>query len=378
MRVTFVNKYYYPHLGGVEYNVHDLATALAARPDFGVRAIVANEGPDTVRERLDGVDVTRLGRAFAYSSTPVALGMRRALRAEATGDEPADLLHMHFPYPWGEVSWQLARSGLPTVVTYHSDIVRQTALLALYRPLLRRYLRTVDLILASSPRLVQYSPFLSEVVDKCRVVPFGIHVERYAATPTVLARTEELRSGHERPIVLFVGRLIYYKGADVLVRALASVDADLVMIGRGPLEPELRAIATSLGVADRITWLAPVDDAELIAWYHAADVFCLPSIARSEAFGLVQLEAHASGTPVVSTDLKTGVPWLNQDGVTGLVVPPGDVEALADALRRLVDDPRLRDRLGEQARQRAFAEFTTERMVRDTVRVYEEALEMRV
>jgi rhamnosyl/mannosyltransferase len=257
-------------------------------------------------------------------------------------------------------------------MTYHSDIVRQKALLALYEPVLRRVLDRVDLVIASSPDMVRHSPYLSRVADKCRVVPFGIHVERYDDTPEVERRAAELRAGHSRPIVLFVGRLIYYKGADVLVRAMAHVDADLVVIGKGPLEPELRRLAEEGGIAGRVTFLPPQPDAELVAWYHAADVFCLPSVARSEAFGLVQLEAHASGLPVVSTRLTTSVPFVNQDGVTGLTVTPGDVQALAEALEALVADEGLRRRLGEQARERALRDFTTERMVRDTVRVYEE------
>jgi glycosyltransferase involved in cell wall biosynthesis len=368
--VTFVNKYYYPHLGGIEYHLRDLGSALARVPGMHVRAIVANEGPDTVTDDVEGVEVTRLGRAFAYASTPVALGMARAISAEATRSEPADLVHLHFPYPWGETAWQVAHPPLPSVLTYHSDIVRQKALLAAYDPLLRRLLRRVDVVIASSPDMVEHSPYLSEVAEKCRVVPFGIHVEHYAATPEVRARAEQLRAGHDRPIVLFVGRLIYYKGPEFLVRAMAEVDADLVVIGKGPLQPALEALSAELGIADRVTFLPPQPDDELVAWYHAADVFCLPSIARSEAFGLVQLEAHASGLPVVSTRLTTGVPYVNLDGVTGLTVPPGDVEALARALQTLVSDDGLRRRLGEQARERALRDFTTERMVRDTVSIY--------
>jgi rhamnosyl/mannosyltransferase len=205
-------------------------------------------------------------------------------------------------------------------------------------------------------------------------VNFGLHVERVAGTAETLARAEELRAEHAgRKTVLFVGRLIYYKGADVLVRAMADVDADLVMIGRGPLEDELRQMASASGIADRITWLGPQDDDELAAWYHAADVFTLPSVARSEAFGLVQIEAHAAGTPVVSTDLTTGVPYANLDGVTGLTVPVGDSNALAAALNRLLQDDELRARLGAQARTRALTEFTIPRMVEQTLEVYSEA-----
>ncbi|MHB8761302.1 MAG: glycosyltransferase [Coriobacteriia bacterium] len=377
MRVTMVNKYYPPHIGGIEHHMRDLATALVAH-GHGVRAIVANEGPETLVETLDGVEVRRLGRLFAYASTPVALSMPSVIRAEASAPDAPDLLHLHFPYPWGEVAWlravdALERRGLPTVMTYHSDIVRQKALLALYEPLLRRVLDRVDLVMASSPNLIEHSPYLSRIAEKCRVCPFGIPAERYESTPELEARAAELRAGHERPIVLFVGRLIYYKGAEVLVRAMAEVDADLVMIGRGPLKAELEALAVSLSIANRVRFVDPVGDAELAAWYRAAAVFCLPSVARSEAFGLVQLEAHASGTPVVATNLTTGVPFVNQHEVTGLNVEPGDPAALADTLRTLVADEPLRERLGRQAYERVHAEFTTARMVERVLRVYHEA-----
>lgn len=389
MRVTMVNKYYPPHLGGIEYHLRDLATALAERPDCSVRVIVANEDHVTVTETADGVEIVRLGRAFAYASTPVVFGMKRALAAEAACTDRPDVMHLHFPYPWGEVSWLRAQGGgshardsrhtrIPTVLTYHSDIVRQKTMLAVYEPLLKRVLDRVDLVIASSPNMVEHSPHLARISAKCRVVPFGIHTERYGATPERAARAAALRetvapSRGERPVVLFVGRLIYYKGADVLMRAMSRVDADLVMVGRGPLKAELESVASASGISERVCLLDPVDEEDLAAWYHAADVFCLPSVARSEAFGLVQLEAHASGTPVVSTALTTGVPFVNQHEVTGLVVPPGDERALADALNALVSDQALRERLGRRARERAITEFSTPRMVERTLAVYHEA-----
>ncbi len=373
MRVTMVNKYYPPHLGGIEYHMHDLATALAKR-GHDVRAVVANESPRTLDEQVDGVAVHRLGRAFAYASTPVALGMRKAIREQADRDTPADLLHLHFPYPWGEVSWLAANPDIPTVMTYHSDIVRQKVMLAAYAPLLRRVLDRVDLIIASSPDMVEHSPFLAPLAEKCRVVPFGIDVDRFDLAGEQAARAADIRAAHVRPVVLFVGRLVYYKGVDVLVEAMASVDADLVIVGSGPLEAQLRTRIASLGMQDRVLMLPTLAPEELVAWFNAADVFCLPSVARSEAFGLVQLEAHASGTPVVSTRLTTGVPFANPDGVTGLTVTPGSVQELADALRRLVTDDALRDRLGRQAKERARADFTIDRMVEQTLAVYDEAI----
>jgi glycosyltransferase involved in cell wall biosynthesis len=375
VRVTFVNKYYFPpHLGGIEQSLSLLAGSLARRPGIDVRAIVANEGAAGISERIDGVDVRRLGRAFAYASTPVVPGMATAIRREASRPDPADVLHLQLPYPWGDVSWLSARSGIPTVMTYHSDVVRQRLMLAAYAPILRRVLDRVDRVIVGAPQMIENSPFLRPVAHKCRVVPFAIDVTRFPETPDVLAAAKRLREAHDRPIVLFVGRLVYYKGAEVLLRAMREVDADLVVIGRGPLEAELRESATALGIADRVTWLPPVDDAVLAAWYRAADVFCLPSVARSEAYGLVQLEAHLAATPVVSTDLPTGVPFVNAHEETGLVVPPADAGALASALRRILGDDAARTRMGERARQRVLTQFTLDRMVDNTLSVYDEAL----
>jgi rhamnosyl/mannosyltransferase len=326
---------------------------------------------------VDGVEVLRIGRLFAYASTPVATGMTSAIRAAVSGPTRADLFHLMSPYPWGETSWLRAGAPGPSVLAYQSDIVRQRYLGAAYAPIQRRVLDKVDRIIVGSPPMIEHSDVLAPFAEKCRVVPLGIDTERFAPTPETLARAKTLRDAHARPVVLFVGRLIYYKGVDVLVRAMGGLDADLVLIGEGPLEGDLRALAQATGVGDRVTFLPPVDDAELAAWYRAAAVFCLPSVARSEAYGLVQLEAHASGTPVVSTDLPTGVPWVNADGETGLVVPVGDSVALAGALHTLLADDDLRERMGERARQRALETFTISAMVSGTLAVYDEVLDIR-
>ncbi len=368
-----INKYYAPHLGGIEHHMHDLALGLSAA-GTQVRALVANEGRELVEDDFESIPVTRLPRAFAYASTPVAAAMRASIRAAAAGPDAPDLFHLHAPYPWGEISWLGSGVDTPAVLTYHSDIVRQRFLGAAYRPWLVRTLDRADLIIAGSPNMVEHSELLSARADKCRVVPYGIHVERFSDTPKNVTRAIELRAFHSRPIVLFVGRLVYYKGADVLLKAAEHLDIDIVLIGSGPLEAPLREWAVAHGMAERVKFLAPQPDAELAAWYRAADVFCLPSVARSEAFGLVQIEAHAAGTPVISTDLPTGVPFANLDGVTGLTVPAGDPVALAEALERLLSDDELRAHLGSQAEKRARADFTVERMAADTLAVYREAI----
>jgi len=382
LRVTMVNKYYSPpHLGGVETVVRNLSEGLVQHAGAEVQVLVSNEGRNRVEETINGVHVIRLPRQLTLSSAPVALSMRRALRDQAPrgkrrGDERSDVINLHSPYPWGELSFMWANPLLPSVVLYHSDIVRQKRLLAAYRPFLERFLDRVQLIMTSSPNLIQSSPFLEPRAEKCRVVPFGLPARYLMPTPSVLARAAELRAPHAgQRVVLFVGRFVYYKGVDVLIRAMANVDAHLVLIGSGPLEGYLRELASAVGISSRTTFIPPPDDDELCAWYRAADVLCLPSVARSEAFGLVQIEAHAAGTPVVSTRLSTGVPYANLDGITGLTVAPGDATSLEGALTRLLSDDELRRRLGLQAQARALREFTIPRMVQETVNIYREAID---
>jgi rhamnosyl/mannosyltransferase len=258
------------------------------------------------------------------------------------------------------------------VIGYHADITRQKRLLALYRPVLDRVFGRAAAIAASSPNIVAGSDVLSRYAGKCRVIPYGIEPSRYDATPPIAARAAELRAEHDRPVVLFVGRLVYYKGADVLVRAMRGVDADLVIVGDGPLEAELRALAASTGIADRVTFVPTQPFEELVARYRAADVFALPSISRAESFGIVQLEAQVCGVPCISTDLPTSVPFVNLDGVTGITVRTGDVDSLSEALTRLVGDEGLRERFGAQARERVLSDFTIERMVSSYLALYRE------
>jgi rhamnosyl/mannosyltransferase len=379
MRVTMVNKYYYPpHLGGVETVVRYLSEGLVEHAGAQVTAVVSNEARSRAEETIAGVDVVRLPRQFALSSAPIALGMAGELTRQMRSQTPPDVINLHNPYPWGELAWLQAHPDVTTVLCYHSDIVRQKRMLAAYKPFLDRVLDSVDLITTSSPNLRDNSPFLAPRAHKVRIVDYGLHVEDIAEpSAAVIARAEQIRSEHAgRKIVLFVGRLVYYKGADVLVRAMAGVDADLVILGTGPLESELREIAVANGVTSRLSFLPPQDDAELSAYYRAADVFCLPSVANSEAFGLVQIEAHAAGTAAISTNLPTSVPYANLDGVTGLTVSVGDVPELAAALNRLLGDDALRERLGAQARERALTQFTVPRMVESMRAVYAEAAQI--
>jgi glycosyltransferase involved in cell wall biosynthesis len=203
------------------------------------------------------------------------------------------------------------------------------------------------------------------------VVPFGIDLDGFALRIGEVDQVQELRRRHGERIILFLGVLRYYKGLDVLIRAMARVTGRLLIAGRGPKRADLEALTRELGLADRVTFLGEVSESERRLLLHACDVFALPSIDRSEAFGIAQLEAMACGKPVVSSDLPTGVRLVNQDGVTGMLVLPGNPDALAGALNTLLEDDALRTGLGKAARLRVEQEFTAERRIARTLDLYD-------
>jgi glycosyltransferase involved in cell wall biosynthesis len=367
VQILHIYKDYAPILGGIENHVRLLAEGQAA---LGHRVSVLVTNPagaaTTVREE-HGVRVVRAGRLATVASTPLSI----ALPWQLFRQHP-DIVHLHLPYPVGDTSQLALHRGRHTVITYHSDIVRQKSLLRFYAPLLRRSLARADRIIATSPRYIETSSFLRPVAGKCVVIPLGIDLERFTA-PGNAGDAAHLRGEYGAPLVLFVGQLRYYKGVEYLVRAMADVPGSLVIAGSASPahRAELLELARACGVAGRVFVVGQKSEAELAPLYHAADVFVLPSIERSEAFGIVQIEAMASGVPVVSTELGTGTSYINQDGVTGFVVPPGDPEALSGAVNRLVSDTVLRESMGGAARARAIAEFPADVMVRRVLEAYQ-------
>ncbi len=367
MKILHVYKDYPPVLGGIEGHIKLLAEAQAAR-GHAVTVLVTNPAGLRSTESVEnGVRVVRAGRFATVASTPLTLALPwRLLR------ERPDIVHLHFPYPVGETAQWLLRRGRATVMTYHSDVVRQASILRFYRPLMGRVLRQMDAIAIASPQM-RNSVYLAPHQDKLHVIPFGIDVARFARPADAPARSTP--SGQFT--LLFVGRLRYYKGLDTLIRALPQVPARLKVVGIGPMEAEWRALAQEMSVADRIEWLGEVPDEALPAVYHSADLFVLPSSHPSEAFGLVQVEAMAARMPVICTELGTGTTYVNVDGVTGLVVPPRDPPALAAAVQSLMADPARRAAIGQAARRRAEQEFSVDVMVTRILSLYAEVLHSR-
>jgi rhamnosyl/mannosyltransferase len=361
LKVLHVGKFYPPHPGGMESHLELLCRTTKSEVD--VEVVVSADGPRTTRETIDGVPVTRIGTRLTLASASFNPGMAAAIRRA-----DADVVHFHHPNPTAALSYFAARPRGRVVVTYHSDIVRQKVLGPLVAPLIHALLRRADAVIASSPQYAASSPVLRRHADRVRVLPFGIDAAELQRVDA--AEVERVRAAYGGRIVLGVGRLVYYKGFEYLVRAIRQVDAHLLIAGGGPLLEPLRALAAELGVAERVTLLGAVPD--LRPFYHAAQVFALPAVARSEAFGIVQMEAMACGLPVVNTALDTGVPFVSPHGVTGLTVAPEDVDALAAALGTLLGDPALRRRMGDAGRRRVADELSAGQMAARTLALYRE------
>ncbi|HUA36454.1 MAG TPA: glycosyltransferase [Candidatus Binataceae bacterium] len=333
------------------------------RKSVDVRVLVANDHRGDDEAIVNGVAVSRLAIQMTIAGAPICPAMAWKIRRASS-----DIVHVHLPNPAGVIAALASGSGSHLIATWHSDVVRQRRLARVFEPIQRRFLRRCAAVIATSPDYVESSEPLNRMRDRCHVVPYGIDPSRYRKADE--AEVREIRERFGERIVLAVGRLVYYKGFENLVRAAAKIDAKILMVGEGPLRPALLKEAHELGVDDRVVFLGEMQPS-VIPYYHAADVFVLPSIARSEAFGIVQLEAMATGLPVVNTRIASGVPFVSRDGETGFTVPPGDSAALAHAINRLLDDRELRARFGHAARRRVESEFSLDAMVRRTREIYE-------
>lgn len=362
LRVLQVGKFYPPHMGGIETHLQALCGALRQHVDL--RVIVSSECRNTIEETVDSVPVERLATLLTAFSTSISPGMVSRIR-----NSGAELVHIHLPNPTAVLAYLASGHRGRLIVTYHSDTVKQKVLGRMFEPLLNAALRKTDAIIATSPNYLATSPVLQAFRNRCQVIPYGIDTTQFEqCAPEAVRRVREQFG--ER-LIISVGRLVYYKGFDVLIRAMASVRGKLLIVGNGPLRGELERLAGGLGVSDKIAFVGEIDNARVAAYYHAADLFALASVARSEAFGIVQIEAMAAGLPVVNTNLDSGVPFVSLDGETGLTVLPGDPQTLAAAINRLLDDDGLRQSFGQAGMRRARREFGLGTMLHRTLQLYE-------
>lgn len=364
MKVLHFFKTYYPDTtGGIEQVMFQLCQGSRA---FGVEGQVLTLSPTPSPERIQVADhsVVRVKENFNLASTGFSLSAFSTFKAMAA---EADLVHFHFPWPMMDLVHFATRHGRPTVLSYHSDIIKQRTLLKLYAPLMNRMLGSMDRILVASPNYQRTSETLKPFADKTVVVPYGLDETAY---PQVSAeRQAHWQAQVPDTFFLFVGVLRYYKGLSTLLDALEGVDYPVLILGGGPQEQELKAQAERLQLRN-VRFLGRLDDEDKACLLQLSHALVFPSHLRSEAFGISLLEASMYSKPMISCEIGTGTTFVNIDGETGLAVPPENPQALRGALRRLWDNPEEATRFGTQARARFEALFTAQRMCERTVEVY--------
>lgn len=373
MKILQTNKAYYPKVGGIETTITTLSEGLANNFGEDVNVLTCSEIKRTriIESVINGVKVQYVPTYDFLSSLPISPGYFKAITKYS-----GDILHIHEPFPLADLSmlWfpKLKENFSRIVVSWHSDIIRQKWVLSFYKKYIFKFLEMVDKIIVSNPNMIKNSDFLPFFKDKVEVIPIGVNLNWVNSCQESNVLSEEIRKSNKGPLVLSVGRLVYYKGLEYLIDAINLVpDVSLVIIGSGPLKNKLVDKINKLNLASRIKIIPEVDEKTLHSYYKACDLFVLPSVEKSETYGIVQIEAMACGKPVICTELGTGTTFLNQDGITGLVVPPRNTELLAEAINKLIMNDELRINLGRQGKERALKEFTDEKMVAETYKVYQ-------
>ncbi|MDN0076847.1 glycosyltransferase family 4 protein [Crenobacter sp. SG2303] len=370
MRVLHFFKTYYPDsFGGIEQVIYQLAEG---GRQFGIESEVLSLSRSGVarQESLASHIVHRSKLDFYIASTGFSFS---AFRDFAELARQADVVHYHFPWPYMDVVHFATRIKKPSVLSYHSDIVKQKTLLQFYRPLMYRFMDSVSRIVASSPNYLATSPVLQRYTDKVSVIPYGLDKANYPIPAPERLSFWRQRMGEK--FFLFVGVLRYYKGLHILLDALRDVDYHVAIVGTGPVEADLKAQAQRLGLKN-IHFLGALPDEDKVALLELCYGVVFPSHLRSEAFGISLLEGAMYGKPMISCEIGTGTTYINLDGDTGLVVPPTNPEALRAAMHKLWNDPALAREMGSRAEQRYLHVFTAEKMVAQYSSLYREVVEL--
>ncbi|WP_122283828.1 glycosyltransferase family 4 protein [Pseudomonas syringae group genomosp. 3] len=368
IKVLHFFKTYYPDTtGGIEQVIFQLAQGCRAL-DVESQVLTLSPTPSPVRLQVADHQVTRAKENFNLASTGFSAQVFSQFREMAA---EADLVHFHFPWPLMDLVHFATRHQKPTVLSYHSDIIKQRTLLKLYSPLMNQFLKRMDRILVASPNYLHTSETLKPFVDKTVVVPYGLDQSAYPVVST--QKQSEWQQRLPGKFFLFVGVLRYYKGLNTLLSALEGVDYPVVILGGGPQEAELKAQAEKLQLRN-VLFVGRLDDEDKACLLQRCHALVFPSHLRSEAFGISLLEASMYAKPMISCEIGTGTTYVNIHDETGLAVPPNDPLALREAMRQLWEAPEQAAEYGQNALARFQKLFTSERMCASTVQVYRDLL----
>lgn len=369
MKVLHFYKTYFPDtIGGTEAVINQIAKGTV---NLGVTTEVLSLSPNKVKRtvEVDGHLVHRCRSNFEVASTPFSISAFWRFRQLA---KDADIIHYHFPYPFTDLLHFFTRIKKPTLVSYHSDIIKQKYFLKLYKPLKNIFLGSVDHIVAASPNYLASSEVLTKFKNKTSVIPYGLDKNSYPSVSAEKLKYWKNRFGSQ--FFLFVGVLRYYKGLHILVDAARNLDYPIVIVGSGPIEKKLKNQAKNLGIKN-IHFVGHQSEEDKVALLELCYAVVFPSHLRSEAFGISLLEGAMYGKPLISSEIGTGTTFINIDKETGVVVPPSDPAALSKAMDYLWNNPDEAAVMGKNAEARYWELFTSEKMAKSYVALYKKLLD---
>lgn len=369
MKVLQVGKYYPPYNGGIETYLYNLCMELKDEVELDV--LVSNTGRKTVIHEVDGIKVTRVGRIAKIASTDISLTYLKQFSKRTP-----DIIHIHCPNPLAVICFLLSRNKKSKlVITYHNDIIRQKVLIIFYKPFLKKLLKKAERIFVHNNNYAHSSTFLQPHLHKVVSSPPGIDIKQYSISPYIKNKMLEITQSYGNKIVLFIGRLVYYKGLEYLIESMKNVPAVLVIIGNGPLKNKLLKLSKRLSVQKKIHFLGNVDEQNKVAFLRSSSLLCLPSTMRSEAFGIVQLEGMICEKPIINTFVEgSGVSSVSINNETGITVPPKDTAALSQAINYLLTNPSKSKTFGKSGAKRVLEFYTREKTTRKILRTYKEIL----
>lgn len=362
MRILHLGKLCPPADGGIEVFSFDLLEYLNSK---GIKADLICFGKETKKDRFKNFNCYACKMLLKVRSAPISLDYMRIFRKI---ENDYDIIHVHSPNPIAELL--AIYSSKKVIIHWHSDIVKQKILYKFYKPIQQRALKKATKIICTSPNYLESSKQLKDFKEKAIVIPLGLNAKRLEVSQQDKRISDLLEKFNQKKIVLSIGRLVEYKGFEYLIEAGKYLDNDFLILiaGGGPLFQKLKRRIEKLNLKDKVMLLGRVEN--ITQLLKRCDVFCLPSVLRTEAFGLVLVEAMYFGKPLVTTDVKgSGMSYVNQHGVTGLVVPPRDPKALAEAIKKICYDKELYQRFSEKAKER-FQEFDIKNIGEKIINLY--------
>lgn len=365
IKVLHVYRTFFPDTqGGLEETIRQIAKS---SKELGAEVRVLTISKLVRKEtwiEFDDIEVIQLPELVEISSCNIPYSGIVTFRKLAKW---ADVVHFHFPWPFADILKLFVPNNTRTVLTYHSDIIRQRFLSGFYSPLMHHFLNSVDRIVSTSPNYLATSDILKRYKDKVEIIPIGLSLTSYPEVDD--AKLQEVKEEVGEGFFLFVGVIRYYKGLHILLNAAIDADFKIVIVGSGPIEDELKKQAEFLSL-ENVTFLGRVDNATKVALFKLCRAVVFPSYLRSEAFGVTLLEGAMFEKPLISTEIGTGTSYVNQHKETGLVVPPSDSHALRAAMDMLYEDNALAEQYGKNAKTRFFSCFTAQTMSEQYVGLY--------